>query len=94
LGYITSEQYNILTNNNIDMETLERNIPSWAFAKQEAAYINLDGNYEYMGSVMPARYLTGAVERAIKLSAVDEIYKENEKVWMNIFSNIDRDFNS
>ena len=94
LGYITSEQYNILTNNNIDMETLERNIPSWAFAKQEAAYINLDGNYEYMGSVMPARYLTGAVERAIKLSAVDEIYKENEKVWMNIFNNIDRDFNS
>ena len=94
LGYITSEQYNILTNNNIDMETLERNIPSWAFAKQEVAYINLDGNYEYMGSVMPARYLTGAVERAIKLSAVDEIYKENEKVWMNIFNNIDRDFNS
>jgi len=94
LGYITSEQYNILTNNNVDMETLERNVPSWAFAKQEAAYINLDGNYEYMGSVMPARYLTGAVERAIKLSAIDEIYKENEKVWMNIFNNIDRDFNS
>jgi sugar phosphate isomerase/epimerase len=94
LGYITSEQYNILTSNNIDMETLEKNVPSWAFAKQEAAYINLNGNYEYMGFVMPGRYLSGAVERAIKLSAVDEIYKENEKVWMNIFNDIDRDFNS
>nr|NAZ26381.1 hypothetical protein [Nanoarchaeota archaeon] len=69
-------------------------VPSWAFAKQEAAYINLNGNYEYMGFVMPGRYLSGAVERAIKLSAVDEIYKENEKVWMNIFNDIDRDFNS
>jgi hypothetical protein len=94
LGYITSEQYNILTSNNIDMETLEKNVPSWAFAKQEAAYINLNGNYEYMGFVMPGRYLSGAVERAIKLSAVDEIYKENEKVWINIFNDIDKDFNS
>jgi len=94
LGYITSEQYNILTSNNIDRETLEKNVPSWAFAKQEAAYINLNGNYEYMGFVMPGRYLTGAVERAIRLSAVDEIYKENEKVWMNIFNDINKDFNS
>ena len=95
LGYITSEQYNILTSNNIDMETLERNIPSWAFAKQEAAYIHLNGNYEYMGVVMPARYLSGAVERAKKpVSAVDEIYKENEKVWINIFNDIDKDFNA
>jgi hypothetical protein len=94
LGYITSEQYNRLVSNNVDMETLEKNIPSWAFAKQEAAYINLNGNYEYMGVVMPGRYLTGAVERAIRLSAVDEIYKENEKVWMNIFNDIDRNLYS
>ncbi|MFP3290107.1 MAG: hypothetical protein RXN31_02750 [Candidatus Nanopusillus acidilobi] len=94
LGYITSEQYNILTSNNVDMETLEKNVPSWAFAKQEAAYIHFNGNYEYIGSVMPGRYLSGAVERAIKLSAVDEIYKENEKVWMNIFNDIDKDFNA
>ncbi|AMD30001.1 hypothetical protein Nps_03005 [Candidatus Nanopusillus acidilobi] len=94
LGYITSEQYNILTSKNIDIETLEKNVPSWAFAKQEAAYISLGGNYEYLGFVMPGRYLTGAVERAIKLSAVDEIYKENEKIWMNIFNDIDKDFNS
>jgi len=95
LGYITSEQYNILTNNNVDMETLERNVPSWAFAKQEAAYIHLNGNYEYMGSVLPRKYLSGAIEEAkVPTSAVDEIYKENEKVWMNIFNNIDRDFNS
>jgi sugar phosphate isomerase/epimerase len=95
LGYITSEQYNILTSNNIDMETLEKNIPSWAFAKHEAAYINLDGNYEYMGVVMPGRYLSGAVERAREpVSVVDEIYKENEKVWMNIFNDIDKDFNA
>jgi len=95
LGYITSEQYNILTSNNIDMETLERNIPSWAFAKHEAAYINLNGNYEYMGVVMPGRYLSGAVERARRpVSVVDEIYKENEKVWMNIFNDIDKDFNA
>ena len=93
LGYITSEQYNILTSKNIDRETLERNVPSWAFAKQEAAYIHLNGNYEYMGSVMPARYLSGAVERAKEpVSAVDEIYKENEKVWMNIFNDIDTNF--
>jgi hypothetical protein len=94
LGYITSEQYNTLTSKNIDMETLEKNVPSWAFAKQEAAYIHLNGNYEYTGSVLPARYLSGAVQRAIERSAVDEIYKENEKVWMNIFNDIDRDFNS
>ncbi|MFP3256506.1 MAG: hypothetical protein RXO36_01690 [Candidatus Nanopusillus acidilobi] len=92
LGYITSKQYDILTSNNIDMETLEKNVPSWAFAKQEAAYIHLNGNYEYMGVVMPGRYLSGAVERAIKRSAVDEIYKENEKVWMDIFNDIDRNF--
>jgi hypothetical protein len=95
LGYITSEQYNILTSNNIDRETLEKNVPSWAFAKHEAAYINLDGNYEYMGVVMPERYLPGAVERAKEpVSVVDEIYKENEKVWMNIFNDIDKDFNA
>jgi len=95
LGYITSEQYNRLVSNNVDMETLERNIPSWAFAKQEAAYIHLNGNYEYIGFVMPGRYLSGAVERAREpVSAVDEIYKENEKVWMNIFNDIDRDFYS
>jgi hypothetical protein len=94
LGYITSEQYNRLVSNNVDMETLERNVPSWAFAKQEAAYIHLNGNYEYMGSVMPAKYLSGAIQRAIELSAVDEIYKENEKVWMNIFNDIDNNFNS
>jgi sugar phosphate isomerase/epimerase/gas vesicle protein len=93
LGYITSEQYNILTSKNINMETLEKNVPSWAFAKQEAAYIHLNGNYEYIGSVMPARYLSGAVERAREpVSAVDEIYKENEKVWMNIFNDIDTNF--
>ncbi|MFP3167055.1 MAG: hypothetical protein RXQ68_01345 [Candidatus Nanopusillus sp.] len=94
LGYITSEQYGILTSKNIDRETLEKNVPSWAFAKQEAAYIHLNGNYEYMGSVMPGRYLSGAVERARKLNVVDEIYKENEKVWMNIFNDIDKDFNA
>ncbi|MFZ8855988.1 MAG: hypothetical protein ACO2OX_02195 [Candidatus Nanopusillus sp.] len=94
LGFITSEQYNRLVSNNVDMETLEKNIPSWAFAKQEATYINLNGNYEYMGVVMPGRYLTGAVERARRLNVVDEIYKENEKVWMNIFNDIDRDFYS
>jgi len=94
LGFITSEQYGELLKDNIDMETLERNIPSWAFAKQEATYINLNGNYEYTGIVMPGRYLTGAVERAIRLSAVDEIYKENEKVWINIFNDINKDFNS
>jgi hypothetical protein len=95
LGYITSEQYNELIRDNIDMETLEKNIPSWAFAKHEAAYINLDGNYEYMGVVMPGRYLSGAVERAKEpVSVVDEIYKENEKVWMNIFNDIDKDFNA
>jgi len=95
LGFITSEQYNKLVSNNVDIETLEKNIPSWAFAKQEAAYINLNGNYEYMGFVMPGRYLSGAVERAKEpVSAVDEIYKENEKVWMNIFNDIDKDFNS
>ena len=95
-GYITSEQYNILTsNNNIDKEILEKNIPSWAFAKQEAAYINLNGNYEYTGVVIPGRYLTGALERAKEpVSAVDEIYKENEKVWMNIFNDIDKNFNT
>jgi hypothetical protein len=104
LGYITSEQYNILTSKNIDMETLEKNVPSWAFAKHEAAYIHLNGNYEYIGFVMPEKYLAGAVERARKssgtqeeeerpTSVVDEIYKENEKVWMNIFNDIDRDFN-
>jgi len=92
LGYITSDQYNRLNSDNIDMETLEKNVPSWAFAKQEATYINLNGNYEYTGVVMPGRYLTGAVERAIKRSAVDEIYKENEKVWMDIFNDIDRNF--
>ena len=105
LGYITSEQYNILNSNNIDMETLEKNVPSWAFAKHEAAYINLDGNYEYAGFVMPEKYLSGAVERARRssgtreeeerlTSVVDEIYKENEKVWMNIFSDIDKNFNT
>ena len=95
LGFITSEQYNKLVSNNVDIETLEKNIPSWAFAKQEAAYINLNGNYEYMGFVMPGRYLSGAIERAKEpVSAVDEIYKENEKVWMNIFNDIDKDFNS
>jgi hypothetical protein len=95
LGYITSEQYNRLTSNNIDMETLEKNVPSWAFAKQEAAYIHLNGNYEYMGSVLPRKYLSGAVEESKKFaSAVDEIYKANEKVWINIFNDIDRDFNS
>jgi sugar phosphate isomerase/epimerase len=93
LGFITSEQYNELIRDNIDRETLERNIPSWAFAKQEATYINLNGNYEYMGVVMPGRYLSGAVERARRLNVVDEIYKENEKVWMNIFNDIDKDFN-
>ncbi|MFP3132324.1 MAG: hypothetical protein RXQ77_03225 [Candidatus Nanopusillus sp.] len=95
LGYITSEQYKELVRDNINKETLEKNVPSWAFAKQEAAYIHLNGNYEYMETVMPARYLTGAVERAKEpISAVDEIYKENEKIWMNIFNDIDRDFNS
>jgi hypothetical protein len=74
---------------------LEKNIPSWAFAKQEAAYINLNGNYEYTGVVIPGRYLTGALERAKEpVSAVDEIYKENEKVWMNIFNDIDKNFNT
>jgi len=92
LGYITSEQFTELIRKDIDRETLERNVPSWAFAKQEAAYISLGGNYEYMGVVMPGRYLPGAVERAIELSAVDEIYKENEKVWMNIFNDIDKNF--
>jgi len=95
LGYITSEQYNKLVSNNVDMETLEKNIPSWAFAKHEAAYINLNGNYEYAGFVMPEKYLSGAMERARKpVSVVDEIYKENEKVWMNIFNDIDKDFNT
>ena len=106
LGYITSEQYNILTsNNNIDRETLEKNVPSWAFAKHEAAYISLGGNYEYTGFVMPEKYLPGAVERARRssgngeeeerlTSVVDEIYKENEKVWMNIFNDIDKNFNT
>jgi hypothetical protein len=95
LGYITLEQYNKLVSNNVDMETLEKNIPSWAFAKHEAAYINLNGNYEYAGFVMPEKYLSGAMERARKpVSVVDEIYKENEKVWMNIFNDIDKDFNT
>ncbi|MFZ8856611.1 MAG: hypothetical protein ACO2OX_05510, partial [Candidatus Nanopusillus sp.] len=95
LGYITSEQYNKLVSNNVDIETLEKNIPSWAFAKHEAAYINLNGNYEYAGFVMPEKYLSGAMERARKpVSVVDEIYKENEKVWMNIFNDIDKDFNT
>jgi hypothetical protein len=95
LGYITSEQYGKLIEDNIDMETLEKNVPSWAFAKQESAYIHLNGNYEYMGSVLPKKYLSGAIEEAKEpVSAVDEIYKENEKVWMNIFNDIDRDFNS
>ena len=93
LGFITSEQYGELLKDNIDREKLERNIPSWAFAKQEATYINLDGNYEYKGVIMPEKYLTGAVERAVKQSTVDEIYKENEKAWINIFSDIDKDFN-
>jgi len=95
LGYITSEQYRRLTSKDVDMETLEKNVPSWAFAKQEAAYIHLNGNYEFMGSVLPRKYLSGAVEEAKKpISTVDEIYKENERVWMNIFNDIDRDFNS
>jgi hypothetical protein len=95
LGYITSEQYKELVRDDINRETLERNVPSWAFAKQEAAYIHLNGNYEYIGSVLPKKYLSGAVEEAKKpVSTVDEIYKENEKVWMNIFNDIDRDFNS
>jgi glutaredoxin 2 len=93
LGFITSEQYSKLISNNVDMETLEKNTPSWAFAKHEAAYINLNGNYEYAGFVMPEKYLAGAVGRARKpVSVVDEIYKENEKIWMNIFSNIEGDF--
>ncbi|MFZ8801064.1 MAG: hypothetical protein ACO2ON_02700 [Candidatus Nanopusillus sp.] len=95
LGFITSEQYNRLVSNNVDMETLEKNVPSWAFAKHEAAYIHLNGNYEYAGFVMPEKYLAGAVGRARKpVSVVDEIYKENEKVWMNIFNDIDRDLYS
>jgi len=95
LGYITSEQYNELIRNNIDKETLERNVPSWAFAKQEAAYVHLNGNYEYIGSVLPAKYLSGAIEEAKKyVSAIDELYKANEKVWMNIFNDIDRDYNA
>jgi len=105
LGFITSDQYNTLIKDNIDRETLEKNVPSWAFAKHESAYINLDGNYEYAGFVMPEKYLPGAVERARRssgtkeeeerlISVVDEIYKENEKVWMNIFNDIDKNFNT
>ena len=105
LGFITSDQYNTLIKDNIDKETLEKNVPSWAFAKHESAYINLDGNYEYAGFVMPEKYLPGAVERARRssgtkeeeerlISVVDEIYKENEKVWMNIFNDIDKNFNT
>ena len=95
LGFITSEQYSRLISNNVDMETLEKNVPSWAFAKHEAAYINLNGNYEYAGFVMPEKYLAGAVGRARKpVSVVDEIYKKNEEIWINIFNDIDRDFSS
>jgi hypothetical protein len=104
MGFITEEQYNILTKNNIDRETLEKNIPSWAFAKSEGIYYRINGDDIFSKFASPftrgVERAIGEVERGGKIrkeeikTIVDELYNANENFWLNFFSSIDNQFSN
>ncbi|BFI73243.1 hypothetical protein YN1_2300 [Nanoarchaeota archaeon] len=99
LGFITQDQYNQLIQNNINRDILEKNVPSWAFARSEAIYYKINGNYEFEGLLSPyergfQRVLreTGRETEGEIRTIVDDLYDRNEKFWIDVFNNIDKQF--